>query len=167
MKDKLAIEVFYPHSPERVWQAITDSGSLSSWLMPTTFKPIPGFDFVFEGLTRQGRSTVRGTVLEVEQGKKLVYTWDDGEDDSPGVVAWTLKPTDGGTTVRLEHESVDAQSPVVLIEANMNWGYALRHRLPALLHRQPVPIVFVEEEPETEDKPKPRAGFRQEAASCR
>jgi uncharacterized protein (TIGR03086 family) len=51
-----------------------------------------------------------GTFVEVEPGKRLVYTWGWEGDDalSPGTstVTVTLEPADGGTTVRLVHEGL-------------------------------------------------------------
>jgi len=168
MKNKVNIEVFYPHSPERVWAALTESDSLGCWLMPTTFKPILGLRFRFDAFKRGSSDSVNGVVLEVQPGKKLVYTWEDGEDDAPGVVSWTLHPKDGGTHLRLEHVRAEEDRPVVLIEASANWRYALHSALPAILcRRKPMtPIVYVEEDLNTETEPKRRAGFRQEEAPC-
>ena len=30
-------DAYYPHSPERVWSALTDSARIADWLMPNTF----------------------------------------------------------------------------------------------------------------------------------
>jgi uncharacterized protein YndB with AHSA1/START domain len=173
MKEELSFEAFYPDPPERVWHALTDPKALGKWLMPTTFKPLLGFRFRFEGLNRGMRSTVEGQVIELEEGRRLSYTWDDGDDNAPGVVSWTLKPKDGGTHLTLEHSVAEPVKPYVLIEASMNWRYALHGSLPVLLRllgeekqRPKAPIVYVSEEPEDQDKPKRRAGFRQEEATC-
>ena len=51
-----------------------------------------------------------GTFVEVEPGKRLVYTWgwEGDESLSPGTstITVTLEPADGGTTVRLVHEGL-------------------------------------------------------------
>lgn len=174
MKDKLTLETFYPDPPERVWRALTDPAALRLWLMPTTFKPQIGVRFRFEGLSRGKRATVEGVVLELEEAKRLAYTWDDGEDDAPGVVCWTLRPQDGGTHLTLEHVPAEPAKPDVLLEASPNWRYALGASLPELLRLMRaeaqwprVPIVYVPDEPETEGEPKRRAGFRQEEELCR
>lgn len=172
MKDKLNFEIFYPHPPERVWQALTDSNALGKWLMPTDFNPTLGFRFRFEGPTRSAGQNVEGVVVEVQRNRRLTYTWDDGEDDAPGIVSWTLSPVDGGTRVTLEHRIAENPKPNVLIEAGLNWGHSLHGSLPRWLQlasayeRPRVPIVYVVEEPEAETGPKRRAGFRQEEAVC-
>ena len=170
---KLTFETFYPDPPERVWQALTDAKALSLWLMPTTFKPLIGFRFRFDGLNRGKKSTVEGVVLESEAAKKLSYTWDDGEDDAPGVVSWTLQPKDGGTQLTLEHVPAEAPKPYVLIEASQNWNRALGASLPIVLRMlrleaelPKVPIVYVTEDTELQSTSKRRAGFRQEEVSC-
>ncbi|MDR3689874.1 MAG: SRPBCC domain-containing protein [Fimbriimonas sp.] len=173
MKENLAFEVFYPHPPEQVWRALTDPAALAKWLMPNDFRPEIGLRFRFHGLDRCKTGAVKGTVLSVEPGVSLTYSWDDGEDDAPGIVCWTLSPVDGGTRVRLEHRiDTDAKS-TVSIEAAMNWPVAIHLQLPALLRemawstRPPVPIVYVLEEEPVADRPMRRAGFRQEEATCR
>jgi len=149
MKDRVSLEATYPHSPERVWEALTDPNQLSRWLMPTDFKPLIGFRF---RLDRPGRSAIEGKVIEVEPGKRLAYTWNDDEEGE-GIVAWRLEPTDDGTRVRMEHIPVEA--PIVnciAIDLYFNWRHALKYRLPHLLrmlaHRVPPPIVYVEEKVE-------------------
>lgn len=173
MKDKLILEAFYPDPPERVWKALTGSGALSRWLMPAQFEPKIGFRFQFEGLNRGKTANVKGVVLEAESPHRLAYTWEDGDDDAPGVVAWTLRPQDGGTHLTLEHLPTASPQPYVMIEASLNWSYALNRSLPSVLRllqsqeRYPrVPIVYVTEDPETDQEPKRRAGFRKEKASC-
>ena len=149
MNDNLAFEAFYPHPPEKVWQALTDPSAMADWLMTGTFEPRVGFRYELSSKTLR----VTGEVLESTQPSWLSYTWDDGEAGSPSVVTWTLEPKDDGTLLRLEHAAIE--EPVVLIEARMNWPQALSR-----LMRQPVPIVYDDLE---ENEPLlARAGFRQE-----
>jgi uncharacterized protein YndB with AHSA1/START domain len=170
MKDKLTYEAFYPHPPERVWQALTDAKALGLWLMPTDLKPQVGFRFQFA----DGELKVTGEVLAVDEGKTLAYTWEEGESGTPSVVTWSLTPKDGGTELRLEHQVLEPEEPYVLIEACPNWRFALHASLPvalALLRayaaRPPVPIVYGPDEPEAKPKLE-RAGFRQEeVTACR
>src|SRR6478752_2239423 len=54
--------------------------------------------------------TAAGTVVEMDPGKRLVYTWgwEDAADPAPGgsTVTVTLTPVDGGTEVRLVHDGL-------------------------------------------------------------
>jgi uncharacterized protein YndB with AHSA1/START domain len=154
MKDKVELEATYPHSPELVWQALTDPAALSQWLLPADFKPLIGFRF---RLDRPNADAIKGKVIEVEEGRLLAYTWDDGEAPEPSVVCWTLNPTGDGTRLRLEHRYVETpEVNCIPIDNYFNWSYAIRYSLPGLLvllsHRlrspQP-PIVYVSECRET------------------
>jgi len=37
MNQTVTLEVFYPHSPERVWQALIDRRALAAWMMDNDF----------------------------------------------------------------------------------------------------------------------------------
>lgn len=131
MKDKVELDAVYPHSPERVWKALTDSDALSQWLMPTNFQPLIGYRF---RLDRPDGSAVKGKVIEVEAGRLLAYTWNDDETGEESKVVWTLSPDGDGTRVQLEHLPIEA--PVVnclAIDNYFNWRFALRYALPGLL----------------------------------
>lgn len=179
MNENVRFEAFYPHPPERVWRALVDPNALAQWLMPTDFKPELGFRFRFSQPVRGMRTEVQGEVVELQEGKRLRYTWDDGEAGSPSVVTWSLDPTEGGTRLRLEHESSAEAKPYVVIEAGINWRNLLYASLPVMLTLlrgigdRPVPIVYVADAPEDPNAPpKKRAGFRQEEtgqekATCR
>ena len=170
MQRNLRFEAFYPHPPEQVWKALTDSAALAKWLMPGEFEPRVGFRFSFGSNESSRLAKVEGVVLEAQIPNLLRYTWQDsGEDGEAGasVVSWTLKPKDGGTLLTLEHEPASMPSPHLLIEASANWPELLAGPFPGLLHalaRYPrVPIVYMVEDLENEPKPAlARAGFRQE-----
>jgi uncharacterized protein YndB with AHSA1/START domain len=130
MKDTVQLEATYPHPPERVWKALTESDKLSRWLMPNDFRPLIGYRFRLE--TPAG-AIVKGKVIEVEDQALIAFTWND-EDDGESVVVWRLEPVDGGTRVSVEHRPVETPEVTrIPIDAYFNWRYALRHRLPGLL----------------------------------
>jgi uncharacterized protein YndB with AHSA1/START domain len=166
VKEKLTFKAFYPHSPERVWKALTDPQALAQWLLPNNFKPQIGLRFRFSGGERLAQRAIECELLALEEGKSVSYTWDDGEAGSPSVVRWTLSPKDGGTELHLEHEAALEAPSYVLIEAAPNWRFSLHSSLPGVLARYypPVPIVYAAED----EKPcvLPRAGFRQEEPVC-
>ncbi|HWA83253.1 MAG TPA: SRPBCC domain-containing protein [Fimbriimonadaceae bacterium] len=152
MKDRIQLEAQYPHPPERVWEALTTTQALGTWLMPTDFKPLIGYRFRFE---RAEGSPVRGKVTDVEANRLLAYTWRDEDEGESSLVVWTLEPTDGGTRLRLEHLPIE--EPIVTclaVDNYFNWEYALRHGLPGMLRllaglesgRPRAPIVYVQEE---------------------
>jgi uncharacterized protein YndB with AHSA1/START domain len=131
MKNAVRLEAFYPHPPDKVWDALTDAKAIGEWLMPTDLQPLIGFRFRFQ-IADGG--TIKGKVTDVERGRLLAYTWED-EDGQPSLVAWQLTPKDGGTEVRLEH--VQLEEPEVnclVIETHVNWLQALRRLRQLLRH---------------------------------
>lgn len=151
MKDKVQLEATYPHPPERVWEALTNTRALGAWLMPTDFKPLIGFRFRFE---KPEGTPVDGKVTDVEVNRLLAYTWREEEDGEGSLVVWTLEPTDGGTRLQLEHLSIEEPAVTCLaVDHYFNWQYALRHSLPGMLRllaglqpdRPRPPFVYVDE----------------------
>jgi uncharacterized protein YndB with AHSA1/START domain len=97
-------ETVYPHPVERVWRAITDPESIAAWLMRNDFAPVVGHRFRFHTEPRPGfDGVVHCEVLEVDEPRRLVYSWVGGPLRTR--VTWTLTPEGAGATrLRLEHE---------------------------------------------------------------
>jgi uncharacterized protein YndB with AHSA1/START domain len=109
----LVFERVMPHSPDKVWRALTISELVSEWLMQNDFQPMVGHRFQFRATPVPGWSGVTNCeVLEVEPPRRLVYSWGDGTESVSGlktVVTWTLTPADGGTHVRMEQSGFRPQ----------------------------------------------------------
>ena len=100
----IAFDVELPHPPEKVWRALTEPALVSEWLLPVLDLPLtPGGAFTYRTQAQPGwDGTVRCQVLEVEQYRRLSYTWVVGEMLDT-VVTFTLAPTDAGTRLSLVH----------------------------------------------------------------
>ncbi len=106
MSQEIVLETFYPHPPERVWQALTDRRALSVWMMNNDFEACLGHQFQFQSCPLPGlKVTIYCQVLEVEAPKRLVYSWKEHSSEPASRVIWTLFPVEGGTQVRLQHRS--------------------------------------------------------------
>ena len=96
-----------PHSPAKVWRALTEPELLAMWLMPNDIRPVVGQVFSFKAAPMPGwDGTVACEVLASEPPKRLQYSWRGGPAAShlDSVVTWTLTPTaSGGTLLVLEH----------------------------------------------------------------
>jgi len=105
--ESIAFEFDLQHSPERVWQALTDPVLLKEWLLPVFDLELePGAAFLFKREPMPGwDGTVNCRLLEVEAPRKLSYSWVVGEPDSEffldTVVTFTLTPTTSGTRLNL------------------------------------------------------------------
>lgn len=111
MKGIISHQFTFPHTPETVWEYLTNPDLLALWLMPNDFKPVPGHKFQFGTKPKlklgfDGR--VYCEVLEIVPFQKLVYSWKGGmSNEKPlldTIVTWTLTPTDGGTILHLEQK---------------------------------------------------------------
>ena len=68
----LVIERVFPHSPEKLWRALTESPLLAQWMMNNDFDPVPGRKFQLRADPAPNWSgVVDCEVLVVEPGQKL------------------------------------------------------------------------------------------------
>ncbi|MDP9371452.1 MAG: SRPBCC domain-containing protein [Chloroflexota bacterium] len=147
--DAIVHEVVYPHPPRRVWRALTDSAALARWLMPNDFAPRVGHRFTFRVEPRHGRSSIVACeVVELDEPRRLAYTWASDRGLPPTLVIFTLQAVDGGTLLRLEHTGFSAGGPGAASIRDLldrGWDSLLRYEeLPKLLDRwagedEPIP----------------------------
>ena len=102
----IVVEDVLPHSPEKVWTALTTAELIGRWLMPNDFEPVVGKCFTFT--TRpigDWDGVVDCEVLEVVPPRRLVYSWCGGGAASrlDSTVTWTLQPEGQGTRLRMLH----------------------------------------------------------------
>src|SRR5262245_48811379 len=134
MKRDIRIEVEYPHSPEKVWRALTDSKLLARWLMENDFEPQLGRQFTFRIKPQPGfDGIVRCEVLELDAPRRLVWGWRGGPLLDTRV-SFTLSPGAAGTRVVLEHRGFDGMKAVMLsLLMGSGWGKMLRKKIPAIV----------------------------------
>ena len=95
------VEKEFPHPPEKVWRALTDSSLIAQWLMRNDFEPVTGHAFTLRAdPVPNWNGIIDCEVLEVDPSKTLSYTW--GTMGMGSVVTFTLTPTEAGTHVRVE-----------------------------------------------------------------
>ncbi len=125
MQISLAFQEFYPHSPNAVWAALTDSKVLAAWLMPNDFTAEVGKSFTFKEAPALG-SNWRGwadcSVVELDEPNKLVLSW-DGTGSSKTTVTFELKAEGQGTRVSLHHNGETTNADAA--ELKETW----RHKL--------------------------------------
>jgi uncharacterized protein YndB with AHSA1/START domain len=132
----ICVEYDLPHSPSKVWRALTESGSLAAWLMPNDIRPVVGHKFTFTAQPMPGwDGVVHCEVLEVEPQKLLRYSWCGGAEASrlDSVVTWTLTPTPRGTTLALEHSGFLPRNAFALEVMSKGWRGKMVDRLKEVL----------------------------------
>src|SRR3954469_2398479 len=142
MKRDLKLERVYPQSPDRVWRAIPDRRSMSTWLMETDFEPRLGHEFTFRSKPQPGWDGVTYCkVIELEPPRRIAYTWRGGPGDGKPlaldtVVRWTLAPEGSGTRLVLEHTGFTGVKSVLLsFLMKAGWNKMLRGKLREALER--------------------------------
>lgn len=113
---RFEVDQFFPHSPSKVWRALTTPDLMEQWLMPNDFEPAVGHRFNFHGqpITQTGFSgLVVCEVLEVVPEKRLRISWADADAPndtaSPAewTITWILQTEGSGTRIFLEHAGFD------------------------------------------------------------
>ena len=116
----LVIEREMPHSPEKIWRALTEGPLIEQWLMKNDFEPWVDHTFSFRAAPVQGwNGIIDSKVLLVEPPSRLSYSWASMGLES--VVVWTLTPAAGGTLVRMEQSGFRSEEDAAYKGANYGW----------------------------------------------
>lgn len=124
----LIIERLINAPSEKVWSALTDAEKLKQWLpIFPEFRAEVGFETRFL-LGPKGREYPHiCRITEVEEGKKLTYTWYYDGYDGMAYVTFELTPEDDRTKLTLTHiitEPFPAGNPDFSAKnAEMGWNY--------------------------------------------
>jgi uncharacterized protein YndB with AHSA1/START domain len=120
----LVIERLFPHSPEKLWRALTEKTLLTQWTMPNDFQPVVGHKFQFRSEPVPGwNGIIDCEVLIVDPLKQLSYTWSSMGADF--VVNWTLTAEDGGTHLRMEQSGFGPEHKAAYQGATYGWKHFL------------------------------------------
>jgi uncharacterized protein YndB with AHSA1/START domain len=116
----LVIEREMPHSPEKIWRALTEGPLIEEWLMKNDFQPVVGHRFNFRATPMPNwNGVIDCEVLVVEPNSRLSYSW--GSLGLMNVVTWTLTPTKGGTHVRMEQSGFRSEEDANYKGASYGW----------------------------------------------
>jgi uncharacterized protein YndB with AHSA1/START domain len=116
----LVIERVFPHTPEKLWRALTENPLIAQWLMKNDFEPVVGRRFQFQAdPVANWNGVIDCEVLVVDPLKQLSYTWSSMGMDF--VVLWTLTPSEGGTHLRMEQSGFRPDQPQAYGGAKYGW----------------------------------------------
>lgn len=109
-KKPLIVESVYDAPIENVWNALTDNNEIKKWYFQLQdFKPKIGFKFDFLGGSDEGPQFLHlCEITQLEEGKKIAYTWK--YDNYPGnsEITWELFETGDKTRLTLTHSGLDS-----------------------------------------------------------
>jgi uncharacterized protein YndB with AHSA1/START domain len=136
--NSVSFEFDLPHSPQKVWRALTDPVLLAEWLLPVTGLTLePGAAFSFRTGPHPGwDGTVHCRILEVEAQRKLSYAWVVGDMELDTVVTFTLTPTASGTRLALVQSGFTPEQKKNFGGARYGWSM-MGARLVDLITRIP------------------------------
>lgn len=116
----LVIERDMPHSPEKIWRALTQGALIKEWLMDNDFEPVVGHHFKFRSTPVPGwNGIIDSEVLVIEPHKKLSYSW--GTMGMKSLVVWTLAASKSGTLVRMEQSGFRSEQDAAYKGATYGW----------------------------------------------
>ncbi len=96
------VDRVYPHAPQKVWRALTESELLGQWLMENDFAPVVGHQFTFRTDPGPGfDGVVHCEVMEIEPPHRMKWSWRGGPLDTE--VEFELQEVAGGTRLRVTH----------------------------------------------------------------
>lgn len=98
---------YIPHSPDKVWEALTNPVFLAKWWAAGDVRAVVGHRFSLD-MGQWGKQPCE--VLAVEENKLLVYTFAPGTLDT--TITWRLQAEGEGTRLFLEHKGFDLDSPL-------------------------------------------------------
>ena len=82
----IVVEREMPHSPEKIWRALTTSALIADWLMENDFEPELGRNFQFRAKPMPGWSGITNCeVIELDAPTRLAYRWGDGSESESGL----------------------------------------------------------------------------------
>lgn len=131
--ESIVVEYELPGPPAKVWRALTEPELLARWLMNNDFQPVVGHRFTFRAQPVAGwDGVVQCEVLEVEEHRRLSYSWRGGSEQHriDTVVTWTLVESGPGKTLlRLEHSGFTPRDVMSLQGLGKGWRGKIRERL--------------------------------------
>ena len=126
MSETVVLDVELKSPIERVWNALTDSATLSRWMLfkSNDFRPVVGHTFQFRDAPGF-EGAIDCEVTEVDEPHRLSYRWvTAGQDDQPHstVVTWTLTEADDGVTqLHLEQSGFRSEAKQEIGGARYGW----------------------------------------------
>ncbi|MGP8216948.1 MAG: SRPBCC family protein [Bacteroidia bacterium] len=92
-----------------VWKAITDIKEMKKWYFNVSgFKPELGFEFQFEGRTKENAIKIHlCKVVDVVEGKKIAYSWKYKSHAGISFVTFELFAEGNSTRLRLTHTGIE------------------------------------------------------------
>jgi uncharacterized protein YndB with AHSA1/START domain len=108
-------EVYIRTTPGALWQAITRPEFTARYFYGSSIEATfePGTPYVYR--LPDGSDGLNGMILEVEEGRRLVMTFEmthhpDAREDAPSRVAWHIEPLGETCKLTLVHDGFEGET---------------------------------------------------------
>lgn len=120
-----------------VWKALTDPAKIEQWmLMPNNFKPELNRDFSFKAEMDGNKFDIKCKVLEIDESKKLVYSWSAPIFEGITTVRIQLKSENGGTELTLVHSGFAESEKDAMESHSKGWELRFVEKLKEVAERE-------------------------------
>lgn len=123
-----------------VWKAITDSSQMKQWYFDIPgFQAKKGFEFQFEGGTKEQTFTHLCKITEVVENKRLQHTWAYKGYEGLSTVTWELTDMGGKTKVKLTHTGLETFPKIDALKREnfeKGWSSIVGTNLPRFAEKQ-------------------------------
>lgn len=129
---KHVYEVYIRATPERLWQALTDPDDTAEYYhgMRVDSTLVRGQPFQFRA--SEGTLRIEGELLEIDPGRRLVYSFHfPGYDEPPSRVTYEIEPMGDTCRLTVTHDGFEAET-VTYHGVSSGWSQILS-RLKTLL----------------------------------
>ncbi len=107
--NSIIVERTFDVPASKIWKAISNRDEMAKWYFDLqAFRAEPGFEFQFEGGPEDRKYTHLCKVIEVENEKRLSYSWRYDGYAGNSFVTFELYPDGTKTRLKLTHSGVDS-----------------------------------------------------------
>ena len=134
-KEPIIVEQHFEKTMSVVWKAITEPDQMIKWFFENIpdFRPEVGFKTQFNVQSGERNFLHLWEIIDVDQGKKIVYDWRYQEYTGIGKVTFELEEKNGQTVLKLTNEGLEsfpADIPEFTKESCVGgWTYFIKERL--------------------------------------
>jgi uncharacterized protein YndB with AHSA1/START domain/DNA-binding transcriptional ArsR family regulator len=139
---KHVYEVYIRATPERVWQALTDSEFTTRYYYGNTVESDwkPGSPMIYKN--PDGTESIQCEIVEADPPRRLVHTFFfPGTDESPSRCTWTIEPRGEASLLTLVHDEFDGETATYKSVAH-GWVPVLSGLKTLLETREPLEITY-------------------------
>lgn len=124
--DEHILEIYIRATPEAVWRGITDGAMTNRYFHETTIRSDWQVGSRVEYVNPDGSIAVEGEVFEVDEPRRLSYSWHvlynaEAAREAPSRVTWELEPMGESVRLRMTHDRFPDGS-VVYPEIHQGWA---------------------------------------------